>query len=258
MALRVALVGGPMYDGLYSLLPEGTEVVVHADHPTLNRAVADLLAEGTRIDLLSTHSKYAPSQGPWLQPLDAELADGMANRAVDLCTFEGDLLCVPRNIDVRVMWVRRDLLDRAPATWAELLASDAVFGFTGRESGLFGTFFEYVAAHGGDVFDVALKPTLATPLCEEAVDALLSSSRAVPRPTSRRGTTTRSMPPSRAVTSRWQRHGPAGTARCGRRTCTTASTRTHISRVPWACARTPGATDGRSRGRAVTSPVRRR
>ena len=57
MALRVALVGGPMYDGLYSMLPEGTEVVVHADHPTLNRAVADLLAGGTRIDLLSTHSK---------------------------------------------------------------------------------------------------------------------------------------------------------------------------------------------------------
>jgi multiple sugar transport system substrate-binding protein len=161
-----------MYDGLYSLLPKGTEVVVHADHPTLNRAVADLLAEGTRIDLLSTHSKYAPSQAPWLQPLDPALADGMANRAVDLCTFEGALLCVPRNIDVRVMWVRRDLVDRAPATWAELLASDAVFGFTGRESGLFGTFFEYVAAHGGDVFDAALKPTLATPLGEEAVDAL--------------------------------------------------------------------------------------
>ena len=68
MALRVALVGGPMYDGLYSMLPEDTEVVVHADHPTLNRAVADLLAEGARIDLLSTHSKYAPSQARWLQP----------------------------------------------------------------------------------------------------------------------------------------------------------------------------------------------
>ena len=172
MALRVALVGGPMYDGLYSMLPRGTEVVLHADHPTLNRAVADLLAEGIRIDLLSTHSKYAPSQAPWLQPLDPAVADGMANRAVDLCTFEGALLCVPRNIDVRVMWVRRDLVDRAPATWAELLASDAVFGFTGRESGLFGTFFEYVAAHGGDVFDAALKPTLATPLGEEAVHAL--------------------------------------------------------------------------------------
>ncbi len=63
MALRVALVGGPMYDGLYSMLPAGTEVVVHADHPTLNRAVADLLAEGTRIDVLSTHSKYAPVAG---------------------------------------------------------------------------------------------------------------------------------------------------------------------------------------------------
>jgi multiple sugar transport system substrate-binding protein len=172
MALRVALVGGPMYDGLYSMLPEGTEVVVHAGHPTLNRAVADLLAEGARIDLLSTHSKYAPSQARWLQPLDPVLADAMAKRAIDLCTFAGDLLCVPRNIDVRVMWVRRDLVDPAPATWADLLASDAVFGFTGRESGLFGTFFEYVAAHGGDVFDAELKPTLATPLGEQAVDAL--------------------------------------------------------------------------------------
>src|SRR4029453_9805576 len=80
---------------------------------------ADLLAEGARIDLLSTHSKYAPSQARWLQPLDPVLADAMAKRAIDLCTFAGDLLCVPRNIDVRVMWVRRDLVDPAPATWGD-------------------------------------------------------------------------------------------------------------------------------------------
>ena len=70
MALRVALVGGPMYDGLYSLLPTDADVVVHADHPTLNRAVAELLAAGERIDVVSTHSKYAPSQAQWLTPLD--------------------------------------------------------------------------------------------------------------------------------------------------------------------------------------------
>ena len=68
-ALRVALVGGPMYDDLYRLLPDDVEIVVHADHPTLNRRVAELLAAGERIDLLSTHSKYAPSQAQWLQPL---------------------------------------------------------------------------------------------------------------------------------------------------------------------------------------------
>ena len=172
MALRVALVGGPMYDGLYSMLPADAEIVVHADHPTLNRAVAEMLAAGERIDVLSTHSKYAPSQAEWLRPLDPSFAAGQATTAVELCTFDGALLCVPRNIDVRVMWVRRDLVDPAPATWADLLASDAVFGFTGRESGLFGTYFEYVAAHGGDVFDADLRPTLDTALGEEAIDAL--------------------------------------------------------------------------------------
>ena len=37
---RVALVGGPMYDGLYEILADSdVEVVVHAPHPELNRVV---------------------------------------------------------------------------------------------------------------------------------------------------------------------------------------------------------------------------
>lgn len=44
MTLRIALVGGPMYDHLYSIFDEyDVEVVVHADHPTLNRKVAEML-----------------------------------------------------------------------------------------------------------------------------------------------------------------------------------------------------------------------
>ena len=172
MVLRVALVGGPMYDGLYSLLPTDADVVVHADHPTLNRAVAELLAAGERIDVVSTHSKYAPSQAQWLTPLDPSLARDLAPRAVDLCTYDGALLCVPRNVDVRVMWVRHDRLDDPPLTWEALTRADAVFGFTGRESGLFGTFFEHVAAHGGTLFDSDRQPTLDTTHAVEAVDAL--------------------------------------------------------------------------------------
>ena len=42
MTLRVALVGGPMYDHLYDAFAPGeVEIVVHADHPTLNRAGRD-------------------------------------------------------------------------------------------------------------------------------------------------------------------------------------------------------------------------
>src|SRR2546430_1194188 len=141
MTLRLALVGGPMYDPLYAALPDDVDVIVHGDHPSLNRAVAAMLSAGERIDVLSTHSKYAPSQSRWLRPLDGLVdVDGLAPRAVELCRFGGALLCAPRNIDVRVLWYRTDVLETAPATWADLGSSAAAFGFPGRESGLFGTF----------------------------------------------------------------------------------------------------------------------
>src|SRR5204863_212789 len=163
VSLRVALVGGPMYDHLYARLRDrDVDVVVHEDHPTLNRRVAELLAAGERIDVLSTHSKYAPSQEPWLHPLDdlipADVVDDLAPRAVDLCRFGGTLLSVPRNVDVRVVWYRADLMDAPPETWAALVYSPHAFGFPGRESGLFGTFFEIVTAHGGRLFDDHARP----------------------------------------------------------------------------------------------------
>lgn len=184
--LRVALVGGPMYDPLYALLDPGeVEVVVHADHPTLNRRVAELLARGERLDLISTHAKYAPSQARWLSPLD-ELVDpvllaALAPRAVGLCRFAGALLCVPRNVDVRVLWVREDLVATPPDTWDAVLASGASFAFPGRESGLFGTFFELVVGAGGRLFDDAGRPTLETPEAERAVATLCALAARAPR-----------------------------------------------------------------------------
>ncbi len=175
--LRVALVGGPMYDHLYELLdPEEVEVVVHADHPTLNRRVAELLGSGERLDVLATHSKYAPSQAGSLRDLD-DLVDPdviapLAERAVDLCRVEGRLLSLPRLIDVRVLWARRDRVPEVPSTWDDLLAHGVRFGFPGRESGLFGTFFELVVGAGGQLFDADGRPTMVTPEAEAAVEAL--------------------------------------------------------------------------------------
>lgn len=187
MTLRVALVGGPMYDHLYRVLdhvPGGVEVVVHADHPTLNRRVAELLAGGERIDVLATHSKYAPSQSAWLRPLgglvDGEALAALAPPAVTLCRFGDDLLSVPRLVDVRVLWARADRVDEVPDTWADLVASDVVFGFPGRESGLFGTFFELVVAHGGRLFDDDARPTLAGLEAEHAVEVLCALARRAP------------------------------------------------------------------------------
>ncbi|HEY1739705.1 MAG TPA: extracellular solute-binding protein, partial [Acidimicrobiia bacterium] len=176
--LRVALVGGPMYDHLYSGFPPGAvEVVVHADHPTLNRRVAEMLRAGERIDVLATHSKYAPSQAQWLRPLDAlidpaALAE-LAPSAVDLCRFGGAVLCAPRLIDVRILWYRRERVGGAPPdSFAELVASDLRFGFPGRESGLFGTFFELVVGNGGELFDGSGRPTMVSDAAERAIETL--------------------------------------------------------------------------------------
>ena len=184
MPLRVALVGGPMYDHLYRLLDGAgvdAEVVVHADHPTLNRAVADMLGRGERLDLISTHSKYAPSQQQWLQPLDGLVdAGGLAPLAVDLCRFEGRLLCLPRLIDVRILWYRRDRLDAPPDTWGDVVEAGVAFGFPGRESGLFGTFFELVVGAGGRLFDDAGAPRIDSPEAVAAAELLAAMAARCP------------------------------------------------------------------------------
>ena len=157
-----------MYDHLLPALGD-VDVVVHADHPTLNREVAARLAGGERIDVLSTHAKYAPSQRRWLTPLDGLVdVDELAPDAVQMCRYEGSLLSVPRCIDVRVLW---STSDDAPSTWDALVESALVFGFPGRESGLFGTFFELVVSRGGRLFDGS-RPVIDTDEARHAVDTL--------------------------------------------------------------------------------------
>jgi multiple sugar transport system substrate-binding protein len=179
MTLRIALVGGPMYDHLYSIFDEyGVEVVVHADHPTLNRKVAEMLTAGERIDLLSTHSKYAPSQANWLRPLDSLIDHSaiheLAPLAVDLCRYHGQLLTIPRLIDVRIMWLRSDRVATTPTSWDDLIASDMKFGFPGKESGLFGTFFEMVIGAGGRIFDDDEQPCFDSDESIHAIEMLIA------------------------------------------------------------------------------------
>ena len=167
-----------MYDHLYEVLyAHNVAVEVHADHPTLNARVAQMLAAGERLDLISTHSKYAPAQRRWLRPLDTLIAEeviaSLAQGAIELCRYDSAMLCAPRLIDVRVLWVRTDRVERPPDTWSELLESDVVFGFTGRESGLFGLFFELVVGAGGRLFSIHGQPEIESLEAERAVATIV-------------------------------------------------------------------------------------
>lgn len=175
--LHVALIGGPQYDRLMEMLPaferqSGYRVLVDVrlPHVELNaRMAADLGTEGGRYDLISTHTKYAPSQAHRLRPLDDlvdrdEFVDFFA-RVLDLCRIDRSLMQLPRNFDARLLFYRSDLVT-VPQTWEEAAAQMVQhsragffgFAFPGRHSGLFGTFYELLGMAGGELFDAALQP----------------------------------------------------------------------------------------------------
>ncbi len=177
-AVHLALIGGSTYDPLYRRMDAfstetGIDVVVgfKDDHPALNRHLA--ACDGVTYDLVSTHSKYAPSQRSFLAPLDdvihpEELQD-FEPRTLDLARIEGQLFGLPRLVDVRLLHIRTDLVETPPATWDKLLeAARALkiekgcygFAFPGRASGLFGTFYELTEMGGSRLFPPGGAPVL--------------------------------------------------------------------------------------------------
>jgi len=177
-SLTVALISGPAYDPLYACLPKFTtrtgvdvEVAFSGDHPTLNHHLAAL--PDVTYDLVSTHTKYAPSQQRFLAPLDSyidpESLHDFVPLILELARVDGSLYGIPRNIDVRLLHIRTDLIEKSPSTWNDLLAIARSknspprhygFIFPGRESGLFGTFFELAEMAGAQLFPPDLVPDI--------------------------------------------------------------------------------------------------
>lgn len=171
--LRILLVGGPMYEPLYARIGEfeeragmKVEATVAPTHPGLNERIEKEFGSGVAdYDLISTHTKYAPSQRRWLTPLDDDLnapdLEPFSRRTMELARIEGGLFSIPRNLDVKLLFWRTDLMKRPPGSWEELreeaarLRSSNLYGFVfpGKESGLFGHFFELHAMFGGRMFE---------------------------------------------------------------------------------------------------------
>ena len=94
--LQIALVSGPAYDPLYESLSAFTaetgitvNVAFSGDHPALNHHLAELSA--VPYDLVSTHTKYAPSQTDFLAPL-TDLVDPAIVEA--FCATEAQFIAV--------------------------------------------------------------------------------------------------------------------------------------------------------------------
>jgi len=167
-----------MYDQLYQNLASfrqatGVEVAIDykGAHPELNAHLASL--QDVPYDLVSTHTKYAPSQLSFLAPLD-DVADQLgANQfyepLIDLAAIGGRLYGIPRNLDVKLLHYRTDVIDDPPPDWNGLVEiacrlSDRAnffgFVFPGMESGLFGMFYELAEMGGASLFPESNVPRL--------------------------------------------------------------------------------------------------
>ncbi len=175
--LDVAFVSGGMYDRLYdrlSIFEQATatrvRIAFRGPHAELNAHLAAFA--NPPYDLVSTHTKYAPSQVGFLAPLDAIEGslglDAFYKPIVDLARIDGRLFGLPRNIDVKLLHYRTDLIETPPATWDQLAASakrlsdGAIYGFVfpGMESGLFGAFFELAEMAGARLFPESRIPEI--------------------------------------------------------------------------------------------------
>ena len=206
--VRAVLVGGPMYDGLYESIPAferetglRVEVVARLPHPELNAWVKREFSAGDPdLDVVSTHTKYAPSQAQWLEPLDEWIeraqTDDLLPGPAELSRLDGRWMQVPRNLDMRLLYFRRDLFEErdtretfqrhhrrpldVPETWDDLVEVAVFltgprchgFLFPGRDSGLFGTFYELLVAAGGELFTGDLTPAFDSPAGVWAADRL--------------------------------------------------------------------------------------
>lgn len=195
--LKLALIAGRMYDRLYECIPEferkfGIPVTIEfrGTHPELNAHLAAF--DQPPYDLVSTHTKYAPAQRRFLAPLEYFDTADFFPALLELATIDGALYGVPRNIDLRLLHYRADLLDAPPKDWDELVEiahrlsrPPDLYGFvfTGMESGLFGTFFELAEAAGAHIFPESLIPEVNNQGGRWALGVLrkLHTSGAVPK-----------------------------------------------------------------------------
>jgi multiple sugar transport system substrate-binding protein len=179
VALRIALVGGPLYEPLNrTLRRSGIDVLELPDVPIAQRRVAAMLSAGERLDLVTTSSAQIASLSRWLLPLEQMVSiDGLSARAAGLCTWGGHLYALPRSIEVRLLWARRDLVVDVPASWNELDAGGATFGFVGRGPHLFHTFVEAYVGVGGRLVDDDGAPSYATARAAAAIALLVRLGR---------------------------------------------------------------------------------
>jgi multiple sugar transport system substrate-binding protein len=129
------------------------------------------------------------AQAGYLEPLDNYLkADGVNLKdyipgAVDAASFNGKQWAMPRFIDTGLLFSRKDIVDKPPATWEELIAAaKADKGKNGTKygylmqakqyEGLVCNAIEFIGAYGGKVVDDKGNITINSPQTVKGLEVM--------------------------------------------------------------------------------------
>ena len=57
----------------------------------------------------------------WEEPLKAQVTQDVFDSVIDTASFEGDLYGAPFNSNTELLWYRKDLVEKPPTTWADMI-----------------------------------------------------------------------------------------------------------------------------------------
>ena len=220
VTLRVKLIGGGQYEGLYNeVIPwweENTggkiEIVTQKNHFELDKEIKKDIASGN-LDfcVASNHTSFASQYGNIYTDLNSIMpASVLADYTpliLEHSTVDGRLVQMPRHSDVSNLYYQKSLYEDAdnkanfkakygydltpPETWDQVKDQAIFFSnppdfygtqYVGKEEAIAGRFYELVIANGGALFDEDYRPIFNSPAGVEALQWFIDlyNAKAVP------------------------------------------------------------------------------
>jgi multiple sugar transport system substrate-binding protein len=218
--LKVKLIGGTQYEGLYAVIPEWekktgakVEILSRKNHFELDKEIKqDIAARNIDYCVASNHTSFAPQYGDIYRDLNGLLpANYLANfgkLVLQQSTVDGSLVQLPRHSDISQLYYNKKFYDSVenkaaykakfgkvlapPETWVEFSQQAKFFSkppttygtqFPGKDEAITGRFYEMLVAEGGQLFDKNWRPTFNSAAGERALNFFvdLYKSGAVPK-----------------------------------------------------------------------------
>jgi len=116
----------------------GISVLPNDSDGQREQLVRRLAAEDSSMDIISLDVTWTAefAEAGWITPFDAagtrEISAGTLPVAMRTGTWEKKLYAAPLNTNAQLLWYRKDLVAKPPATWDDMLAQSAALAKAGK------------------------------------------------------------------------------------------------------------------------------